>query len=49
MATKKSLVKPRPATLRRAENDLHNPKTSRTVKGTAGYAVRNAKGVKEKK
>jgi len=49
LAIKRNLVKPKPATLKRAEKDLHNSKTSRTVKGPAGYTVRNAKGVKIKK
>ena len=49
MAGRKNLVKPRANTLGRAEKDLHNRKASRTVKGPAGYTLRNAKGVKEKK
>lgn len=46
MTAKKVLVKPKPATLRRAEKDLKNPNASRGVKGPAGYTVRNSKGVR---
>ncbi|HUD04600.1 MAG TPA: hypothetical protein VMR59_01280 [Patescibacteria group bacterium] len=46
MAKRKNLVKPKSKTLKKAERDLHNKKASKTVKGPAGYTVRNAKGVK---
>jgi hypothetical protein len=49
MATKKSLVKPKPRTLGEAEKDLRNIKAGRNTKGPAGYTVRNAKGVKVNK
>ncbi len=43
------LVKPRSHTLRSAERELHGKRTSKTAKTPAGYVLRNAKGVKEKK
>lgn len=44
---RKPLVKPKPKTLKDAEKDLKNPKASQTAKGTGGYTLRNAKGVRE--
>ncbi|HVA96035.1 MAG TPA: hypothetical protein VND99_00105 [Candidatus Acidoferrales bacterium] len=46
MATRKTLVKPKPKTLKRAEQDLKNKHVGKTVKSPAGFVVRNAKGVR---
>ena len=46
---RKVLVKPKPKTLRKAEKELHGKRVPKTAKSTAGYTVRNAKGVREKR
>lgn len=46
---RKKLVQPKPKTLKEAEKELKGKKTPKIGKSLGGYALRNAKGVKERR